>query len=107
MQQLLIAPDVFRVLSYCKDFTPDCDTPLPYAPFLSGAAQSRQSNVQIINNVRYVSTLIRYFKSGVYVCVCGEGYITPFQSSSRGDPGAKWQLTDIEKGQTGVWSRRI
>lgn len=57
LQQLLIAPDVFRVLSYCKDFTPDCDTPLPYAPFLSGAAQRRESNVQIINNVRYVSKL--------------------------------------------------
>ncbi|XP_078356332.1 collagen alpha-1(V) chain-like [Oculina patagonica] len=54
LQQLLIAPDVFRVLSYCKDFTPDCDTPLPYAPFLSGAAQQRDSNVQVINNVRYI-----------------------------------------------------
>lgn len=40
-------------------FTTDCDKPLPYAPFLSGAAQERRdSNVQIINNVRYVSTRI-------------------------------------------------
>ena len=59
LQQLLIAPDVFKVLSYCKDFTPDCDTPLPYAPFLSGAAQQgSQPSVQIINNVRYVSEFI-------------------------------------------------
>lgn len=56
LQQLIVAPDVFRVLSYCKMFTTDCDKPLPYAPFLSGAAQERRdSNVQIINNVRYVS----------------------------------------------------
>lgn len=55
LQQLIVAPDVFRVLSYCKMFTPDCDKPLPYAPFLSGAAQERLgSNVQIINNVRYI-----------------------------------------------------
>ena len=49
---------MFEVLSYCKDFTPDCDSPLPYAPFLSGAAQRRpSSNVQVVNNVRYVSDI--------------------------------------------------
>lgn len=61
LQQLLIAPDVYKVLSYCKDFTPNCDTPLPYAPFLSGAAQQRgPPGVQIVNNVRYVSGFIPF-----------------------------------------------
>lgn len=61
LQQLLIAPDVYKVLSYCKDFTPNCDTPLPYAPFLNGAAQQRnQPSVQVVNNVRYVSGFIPF-----------------------------------------------
>ena len=53
LQQLMIVPDATLVNRYCTDFTPNCDTPLLYAPFLP--VRAANGDVVQINNVRYVS----------------------------------------------------
>lgn len=61
IQQLLIVDDPGAAMSYCQDYIPDCDSPLPYNNILTEAEEVShpisQSKRELTHSVRHLLTV--------------------------------------------------